>query len=111
MNKKNEEKNVEEKEESTFFYTEDDLANAIKEMTDDAMLAILVDLSSTYTWVAINKYINSRKELASAALSSLDPFEKPTEVARNQGILMGLKDLPELIKLERDIRSKKVNQN
>lgn len=102
-----EEVKVEEKvkKEEPFFYSEDDLAMAIKDMKDDVMLSLLVDLSGEYVWVAINRYINTRLELAESALASLDPFEKPTEMARNQGIRMGLKDLPELIRLERERRS------
>ncbi len=102
------EEKKEKKEESAFFYSEDDLAAAIKDMTDDKMLSLLVDLSGEYIWVAINKYINTRLELAESALASLDPFEKPTEMARNQGIRMGLKDLPELIRLERERRNQAV---
>jgi len=108
--KKTTEKVEEKVEEKPFFYSEDDLAACIKEMKDDVMLSLLVDLSGNYTWVAINKYINARLELAKSALASLDPFEKPTEVARNQGILMGLKDLPELIRLERERRSQAVEE-
>jgi len=68
-------------------------------MTEREMFSSLVGFYNSHYWFAYKKYIGGRLALVDDALRSIDPFKNPTEMARNQGIRMGLKDLDDAIKL------------
>lgn len=63
-------------------------------MTDEEMRECLLQLGGMIHYQAILRYLKQRDALAVTALKSIDPFKNPTELARNQGIQMGLWDLP-----------------
>ena len=75
------------------------MKNEDEEMPESEMNALLLAFSETRQYQAFMKYVLRRKDLVTDALRSLDPFRNPTEMARNQGIGVGLVDLDEYIKL------------
>lgn len=76
-------------------------------MTEREMFSSLVSFYNSYAWFAYKKYINGRLALVDEALRCIDPFKNPTEMARNQGIRMGLNDLTEAMSLIIEQMSKK----
>jgi len=76
-------------------------------MTEKDMIDLLMELSETPHWKAVKRYHAIRCIMAENALCTIDPFKEPTQMARNQGIRMGLNDLEEFVKLEKEKRSKK----
>jgi len=88
--KKNEEANEEIKEEEK---KEVPKPTEASKMNDEQMNAILLELANSYHWQAILRYNFVRCLITDGSFRSLDPFKNPTEMARNQGIYVGLKDL------------------
>lgn len=76
------------------------------EITDKAMETHLITLSNTIYWKSIVRYIGFRETFALDALKTTDPFKAPTEMARNQGIRMGLLDLLEYVRILKENRAK-----
>lgn len=79
------------------------------EMTQGEMDEILLTFSNTVQYQAVLKYLTMRDQLVTNGIRALDPFKQPTEIARNQGIGMGLMDLPEYIRLlkEKQVEAEK----
>lgn len=69
------------------------------DMTEVEMNDLLLELESLAVYPAMKKYVEYREKLVYDALRSTDPFKNPTEVARNQGIRLGLFDVFEYIEL------------
>ena len=80
--------------ESESYYTEEILTK-IRELTEEGMEKVLLELEDTHYWIAILRYVQARTIFAQQALSTLDPFKEPTLVARHQGLVQGLIDLQE----------------
>lgn len=59
-------------------------------MDNDEMDELLHELSETQFWQAIKRIVRFKDTEVMNSLASLDPFKQPTEVARNQGMRMGL---------------------
>jgi len=97
MNKKNKKFAYQEAIESENVQGVDDILAAMNEMVDKEMDEMLISLSATRTWIAMIRYTRHRSSLVDGALRSIDPFKEPTQMARNQGIAMGLKDLFEYV--------------
>jgi len=76
------------------------------EISDKEMINLLVELKNTKFWTAIEKYSNMRSALVYGAIVSIDAFKEPNQVARNQGILTGMKDMIEFVELETIKRNK-----
>jgi len=76
-----------------------------EELTDDHRDDLLVELSGTIYWPAIMTYFSGRKTYVDNGLRTLDPFQAPTEVARNQGTLLGLGDLELMVKILKEKRA------
>jgi hypothetical protein len=76
-----------------------DIINQIQDITEDDVRQRLKELSGTHFWPAILKYFDSRSAFVEGALRTIDPFKEPTQVARNQGTLMGIGDLEEAVNL------------
>lgn len=72
------------------------------EMTDKRMDYLLVTLEDTPYWQAVCRYLSRRAQIAGDSLLSIDPFKNPTEMARTQGIRIGLNDLIEYILLRKE---------
>lgn len=73
--------------------------NETLEMTEAEMNQLLLALSDTPQYQALLKYSLRRYDLVTDALRSIDPFRQPTDIARNQGIGIGLMDLRDYINL------------
>lgn len=76
-------------------YFPKELVDKFFEMTESEMGEILLNLKDSKYWVAIMKYIFLRKNVAQNGLFTLDPFNDQTQMARYQGIMTGILDLPE----------------
>lgn len=76
-----------------------DITTQLQDMTEDDMRQRLKELVGSQYWPAILKYFDSRSSFVEGALRTIDPFKEPTQVARNQGLLMGLGDLEEAVSL------------
>lgn len=63
------------------------------------MNELLLELSDTEMFNAVLNYAFMRDKIVATALRSIDPFKNPTEMARNQGISIGLFDLRDYILL------------
>lgn len=70
-----------------------DLEKNIREMTDDQMDTMLLELSDSPAWAAFLRYTRGRENEVLAACSMLDPVKEPTMLARAQGRGVGLNDL------------------
>ena len=80
------------------------------DMTPKEMEMFLIDLYSTQYWQAIKRYIDARRKLVEDSLMTIDPFQHPTSMAKNQGIRLGLIDLEGAIIEAIDKRKKKENE-
>lgn len=65
----------------------------INQMDRDEMNDLLLGLKDSKIWYAYKKYTRIRLEKADEALRTLDPVTQATEIARTQGIRMGLLDV------------------
>lgn len=74
-------------------YFTPEINQKIAEMTIEEMYALLKDLPNTELWIAILKYNEQRMLYSQNSLFSGDPFKEPTNMARNQGIMLGLSDM------------------
>lgn len=74
-------------------YFTDDINEQVNAMESKEMMSIIKDLPSSRIWIAILKYNQERMLYSQSILFSADPFKNPTEMARQQGIMLGLSDL------------------
>lgn len=74
-------------------YFTKELRDSMGKMTVAEMNESLLDLESTQYWIALLKYIAGRQVYTEGILKSVDPVKEPTQIARSQGILMGLSDI------------------
>lgn len=75
-------------------------------LTTEEMNNLLVELGESKFYPAILKYVFERDRLVIDGIRAVDPFKNPTEVARNQGITIGLFDLRDYIELLKARRAK-----
>ena len=94
MKKKNEEKKQEE------------LNDEQTPMSNEQMVNYIYELSKTNTWRAIQRYNMLKDAEVISSLAVLDPFKEPTQVARTQGIRIGLYYIEQLVKQEFDRRKR-----
>jgi len=73
-------------------YFQNGKQSLVNEMTDEQMKNLLLEFETTPHWIAYLKYVNSRLSLAQSGVNISDPFKEPTNIARNQGVMMGLID-------------------
>lgn len=71
----------------------DTIEEQMENMGDNEMSSLLNDLRDTRMWVAYKKYIKSRMKIVETGLYTMDPYKQSAEIARSQGIRMGLLDL------------------
>ena len=83
----------------------------INDLSDKRMLSLLVELTDTAYWKAIQKYIRSRDMTIISTFYSIDPFKEPTQMARAQGIRIGLYDMESAIIQEKNNREKNANKD
>ncbi len=83
-------------------YFPKELIDQCNEMENDEMKSLLIGITSTRHWIAIMKYLYSRKMMAQNGLFTLDPFKDQTAMARYQGVISGILDLPEGILVLKD---------
>jgi len=76
------------------------------QLSESEMKDILVELYETKFWKAIKQYYIMRCIYTDDALRSIDPFKNPTDMARSQGIFLGLNDLEIFIVEEKRRREK-----
>lgn len=69
------------------------------ELTTEEMNNLLAELGESKFYPAMIKYMFERDKLVIDAIRANDPFKHPTEIARNQGITIGLFDLRDYIEL------------
>jgi len=75
-------------------------------MSNEQMINLLYELSKTYTWKAIQRYNMIKDSEVIQSLVTLDPFKSPTEVARSQGIRVGLYYIEQIVKQEGEQRQR-----
>lgn len=73
--------------------------------TANQMTNLLVELTGTKFWSAIKWYSAASKLNIDNVNRSIDPVEKPTEIARNQGMWWGVTSLESFV--EGEIESNK----
>lgn len=81
------------------WFNDEAIVDQLKNMTTDEMNSLLLELSGTRMWVAVLKYVQARTINAQRGLFTLDPFKDQTNMARYQGILNGIMELPEIVGL------------
>lgn len=79
----------------------------IKNMTEEEMADVVVDIKGSKFWIAYKKYILARMKIVESSLYTMDPYKQSTELARNQGIRMGLMDFEGYIISLEEHRKKK----
>lgn len=94
MDKENVDKNIgtQPSFQSRDYFTKE-IDELIRSMSEKEMLSELEALEGTRSWIAILKYNQIRLGHSQSFLFSGDPFKDPTNMARNQGILLGISDL------------------
>lgn len=80
-------------------YFTKDLRDLMSEMTINEMNSSLLELENTRYWIALLKYIATRQSAADSVLKTADPNTNQTQIARTQGILIGLSDIVNAIVL------------
>lgn len=80
-------------------------------LTDEAAEAILLEFADTEYYLALLRYIDKRDAFAVASLLDIDPFHKPTQIAKMQGIHEGLRDIPAYLERLRDSRKEDKGEN
>ncbi len=74
-------------------------------MDDKKALEILSELPLTQYWEAFQHYNRSKDSWVINSLGALDPFKQPTEMARSQGVRIGVffleKEILELLEEKR----------
>jgi hypothetical protein len=75
-------------------------------MSNEQMVSYIYELSKTHTWRAIQRYNMLKDAEVISSLAILDPFKEPTQVARTQGIRIGLYYIEQLVKQESDRRKR-----
>lgn len=93
MVKKNESENIQQPIEPVRSYFTNEINERIASMTNDEMLELLKELENTNMWIAILRYTQQRLQHTQGSLYSADPFKDPTNLARTQGMMLGLSDL------------------
>lgn len=76
-------------------------------MSDELMSEQLFELSESSFWQAILKFNRSRDSEIVQTLVVIDSFKNPTEMARAQGMRIGLYDLESKVNQEIEKRKKK----
>lgn len=69
----------------------------VREMSDADMFQLLYEIEQTPYWVALVRYNQLRSGQIQSGILTADPVREPTQIARNQGIMMGLADLQNAI--------------
>jgi hypothetical protein len=76
------------------WFSEPEIKAAMAEMQFSEQKELLIALTGSRTWIAILSYLKDRYEVVQGALSMYDPVKEPTLIARCQGTMQGLLDLP-----------------
>mgnify|MGYP001558790599 CR=1 FL=1 len=83
-------------------------------MTDQEMATYLKEFYRSNVFKAYKQYINLRLQIVTNALHSTDPIKEPTQMARQQGIRLGLIDVEgfiiSLLELEKKENEKNQQQ-
>ena len=74
--------------------------------SNEELADILIELSDSKYWPAIQAYYNGLRALAEQTLFSTDPFKNPTVMAQNQGFRSALDYLSTYIQTEKNKREK-----
>jgi len=74
-------------------YFTKEVETTIREMTEAEMLRELIALEGSRAWFALLKYNQIRLSQSQTAIFSGDPINDPTNMLRNQGIMLGICDL------------------
>ncbi len=73
-------------------YFTPEIESKIASMGPQEMQEVLKAMVSTPTWIALLKYNQDRLRYVQSSLFYTDPVKEPTEIARTQGIMLGLSD-------------------
>jgi len=93
------------------FYQNKDIIENANVMTDKQMNELLFELSETDFWTAIIRFIGKESNTSRDGLAVLDPFKEPTNMAREQGKLMGIWSVPRHVwMLKESVKNKKDNE-
>lgn len=79
-------------------------------LSENEMLDLLVELADSIFWPAIQKYNRLRDDIISNVFNSIDPFKEPTQMARTQGVRIGLYDLEGAVITAIKERNKKIDK-
>ena len=89
--------NEKKQQSNTQKYFTKEIFDRITGMSNSQMKELLKELEGTEFWIAILKYNQDRMRVIQDGLFSIDPFKDPTNMARNQGIGIGLSDLADAV--------------
>lgn len=78
-------------------YFTEELEASMREMSESEMLKELLILEETRAWIAILKYNQIRLVQSQGAIFAGDPIKDPTNMLRNQGVMLGLSDMQNAI--------------
>jgi hypothetical protein len=78
-------------------YFTEDIKKAIRDMTNQDMVAVLKELEGTPFWFAILKYTQDRIAVIQDSFLVLDPNTEPSKIARYQGAITGMLDLQDAV--------------
>lgn len=79
------------------WFTDTETKTAIDGMDFSEQRDLLLALTGSRTWVAILKFLKERRDVVREALVVHDPVKDPTSIARCQGMMVGLVDLPGIL--------------
>jgi hypothetical protein len=81
-----------EKQNNASAYFTPEIESKIAAMGPQEMQEVLKAMVSTPAWIALLKYNQDRLRYVQGSLFYTDPVKEPTEIARTQGIMLGLSD-------------------
>lgn len=87
----------EQQQEQPGWFMRPEILTAISEMEEAESRELLLELVYSRSWIAILKYIDARYRVIQSGLTVYDPVKDPTTIARCQGMLSGIMDLPEAV--------------
>lgn len=75
------------------YFVDTNIEERMATMSDEEMIKNLRNLEETEFWVAILRYNQQRLSQSQSAIFTADPVKDPTQIARHQGIMLGLSDM------------------
>ena len=79
------------------YFSQQDILDTIREMSNEDMVTYLKALEGTPAWFAILKYNQQRIATVQDSFLVIDPVKEPSKISQYQGIITGILDLQDVV--------------